>query len=402
MDRCAVRACPLSRNLAALLQVAAPEHTGLLNVTRILPVTLNSIANDRTGEGLQVSTQDSGVTASIHNSVTNGTTITITTPTSLKRKHNASSSSSPPPVWAIKKAADIHLNLRPDPYATKKQMLARERTIRHTIARKIQMLNRKGKRAKERAGKEDKLMHATEHSISQPQWKANKLTNIIGPSAPTEQPHIEVVILPSVLEWDFNYTNPPSTPDVTPTSPYLYLDKYTESSPEFPQFDYTKEEGDTCPQTPTVHEPVRATSTRFKQYLSRAIDERQMIRQRLLSNPKSAPARHEQKRRRQWARGQERYTKAFKHIQDALPVAISSPLSYTRHQIRKAKECLQRFVVFLQARMANKRAQDAKEVYDPNSENTSDADASSCDSYRSWRSDRRRVNEKGDRAFNFG
>lgn len=69
-------------------------------------------------------------------------------------------------------------------------------------------------------------------------------------------------------------------------------------------------------QTPTTHEPVRATVTRFKQYLFRAIEERQVTRQRLLNNPKSAPVRQEQKRRRQWARGQERYTKAFVQHQE--------------------------------------------------------------------------------------
>jgi hypothetical protein len=107
---------------------------------------------------------------------------------------------------------------------------------------------------------------------------------------------------------------------------------------------------------------VRGTHTRFKQYLSRAIEERQMAHQRLMSNPKSAPSRKRQNGWMRCARKDGRAAKFFKQQQEQGDCISLSPLQareplLTRRQIRKAaEERLRRFVGFLKQRMDNMKA----------------------------------------------
>jgi hypothetical protein len=104
---------------------------------------------------------------------------------------------------------------------------------------------------------------------------------------------------------------------------------------------------------------VRTTSTRFKQYISRVIEERQMVHQRLMLNPKSAPSRKLQNGRMRYARKCGRTDKFFKQRQEqsdfiALPpLQVHKPL-LTRRQIRQvAEERLRRFMGFLKQRLDN-------------------------------------------------
>ena len=128
---------------------------------------------------------------------------------------------------------------------------------------------------------------------------------------------------------------------------------------------------ETGPSTPTPTVPVRATPTRFKQYLSRAIEERQMVHKRLMLNPKSAPSRKRQNGWVQSARKSGRATKLFKYQQEVdecmvLPSELDDclvlpPLGVkalpTRNQIKQAAvDRLRRFVSFLKQRLENKKA----------------------------------------------
>jgi len=450
-----------------------PEHTGQKNVSRIFPVTINSNAIDRTGESSNAPTQDAGVTTSVRN------TTSATTPP--KRKRTPAVAPTPPPAWAVKQAADIQLNLRPDPYATKKQLRARERTLRHAIARKIQVLQRMGKRTEWRTKKEAKLERAlgkdvtVEHLTNQPPPKANKLTNIIGPSAHSEQPSLEVVVLPTPLIWGFNSIS------TTPT-PYFDLDNYRSTTatiegdtyklsfthytppdlallgmldrPDI--YDYTEldalmekkdahlEESyrraqwsdalgveeqderadmedrerfqewldwDDTPATPTVTMPVRATSTRFKEHLPRVLAKRHKVHERLMSDPKSAPSRKQQNRWLKASRRCGRAAKLIKQQQEQEQCTYIAP-TYTRHQIKVATERLRRFVVFLQKRMAIKRAQEMAELYSPDSDDgasdngasdngASGSDAASYCTYKSWRNDKSWRSDGNKRRFTY-
>ena len=384
-----------------------PEHTGQKNVSRIFPVIINSNAIDRTGEDLTVLAQDASVTTGVR----------TTRPAPPKRKRTSSPTPTPPPTWATKQAADIQLNLRPDPYATKKQQKARERTLRYAIARKIQVLARASKRTEWRTKKEAKLERAlgedvtAEHLTNPRPHKVNKLTHIIGPSAPTqnsEQPSLEVVVLPTPLIWGFNSSTtteqPPRNKLTNIFQPFSLLNRYPAARRCFAAFIKqrlaSQRAEDVTPMTPdaVATERVRTTATRFKQYISRAIERRQMNHSRLLAIPESAPARQRQKQQRQLARKQERTTKAFMQSQDALPKAISSTPT-----LRQATERLKRFVVFLQARMVSKKLREMEELYshdyddgasdsgasdDGASDCASDSGASYYCSYKSWRSDR--------------
>ena len=120
---------------------------------------------------------------------------------------------------------------------------------------------------------------------------------------------------------------------------------------------------DLGPSTPPPTEPVRATHTRFKQYLSRAIEERQMVHQRLMSNPKSAPSRKRQNGWMRCARKDGRAAKFFKQQQEqgdciALPpLQPREPLPSHRQMIRQAaKKRLQRFARFCKQRLDNIKA----------------------------------------------
>jgi len=421
--------------------ISNPEHTGQINDTRIFPVTNTSNANVCTGESSNASAQDA--------SVTTGVSHTRTAPP--KRKRTSSIVPTPPPAWAVKQAADIQLNLRPDPYATNKQLRTRERTLRHAIARKIQVLKRMCKRNQGRTGKEDKLEKleklekalgkdvTVDHLTNQPPPKANKLTNIIGPSAHSEQPSLEVVVLPTPLIWGFNsisttatiegdtyklsfthYTPPDlalhgmlDRPDIYD---YTELDALMEKKDAHLEESYRKAQWsdalgveeqderafmedrarfqewldlDDTPTTPTVTVPVRATSTRFKEHLHRVLAKRHKIHERLMNDPKSAPSRKQQNRWLKASRRCGRAAKLIKQQQEQEQCTYIAPI-YTRRQITQATECLQRFVVFLQKRMAIKRAQEMAELYSPDS----DDDASSYCSYRSWRSDRDKSDHK--------
>jgi hypothetical protein len=342
----------------------------------------------------------------------------------------------------VKQAADIQLNLRPDPYATKKQLRARERTLRHAIARKIQVLQRMGKRTEWRTKKEAKLERAlgkdvtVEHLTNQPPPKANKLTNIIGPSAHSEQPSLEVVVLPTPLIWGFNSISTTPTPyfdldnynsthitidgDTYYRAPFVGLDRpdvydYTElganwshgpgaeellrmKQEERARMDPEKRadmeeqeeradmeerarfqewlDWDDTPATPTVTMPVRATSTRFKEHLPRVLAKRHKVHERLMSDPKSAPSRKQQNRWLKASRRCGRAAKLIKQQQEQEQCTYIAP-TYTRHQIKVATERLRRFVVFLQKRMTIKRAQEMAELYSPDSDDGASDDGAS-------------------------
>jgi hypothetical protein len=103
---------------------------------------------------------------------------------------------------------------------------------------------------------------------------------------------------------------------------------------------------------------VRGTHTRFKQYLSRAIEERQMAHQRLMSNPKSAPSRKRQNGWMRCARKDGRAAKFFKQQQElgdcvALPPLESHQDIIRRRQVSQAEERLRQFVRFIKQRLDN-------------------------------------------------
>lgn len=116
--------------------------------------------------------------------------------------------------------------------------------------------------------------------------------------------------------------------------------------------------------TPTPTEPVRSRHTRFKQYRSRAIEERQKAHQRLMRDPKSAPSRKLQNGRIRYVRKCGRAAKFFKQQQElgestALPPPEHCQVSQGS-QGNQAEERLRRFVRFLKQRLSNIKAHATK------------------------------------------
>jgi hypothetical protein len=111
---------------------------------------------------------------------------------------------------------------------------------------------------------------------------------------------------------------------------------------------------------------VRATHTRFKQYLSRAIEDRQMAHKRLMRDPKSAPSRKRQNGWMRCARKCGRAAKFFKLQQEQgdcitlPPLQPHTPLLIPCQIKLVAEERLRRFVGFLKQRLDNIKTLAAK------------------------------------------